>query len=271
MTQNALTGYENEPREYFEPLPALLHSLFYHHERLSGNIQPELHFYLNAFKEAGCRLIELGCGTSLIADHLADYGFQVTGIDLDHTMLSFRNRQVSNTLVQMDMCDLGFQPCFGGALIAHNTLNLLVDETRIRHCLTGLKHVMIPPGILVAHLHIANKNIAYTDSEGIEQKLLQFHIFDLPTGEKIVKESITSQFPEQNVLQIEQRYKYRNFLQPGHNRNYQQVLQLASFTAEKWLTIFTESGFTPVATSSKFSDLQPDSESTLVLTASAYQ
>lgn len=271
MTQDTLTGYEREPREYFEPLPARLHSQFYHHERLSSDIIPELDFYRKTFKEKGSRLLELGCGTSLISSHLADQGFLVTGIDLDHAMLSFHHRQISNSTVQMDMCELGFRPCFGGALIAHNTLNLLVDETRIRQCLAGLKRVLIPPGILVAHLYFADQATGGTDSDNIDQKLLQFHIFDLPTGEKIVKESITSKFPDRHVLQIEQRYKFRDFLQPRLNRNYRQVLELASFTAGKWLSIFAESGFSPVAATSKFSQRQPDSESSLVVTARAYQ
>lgn len=146
MTQDALTGYEHEPREYFEPLPARLHSQYYHYERLSSDIHPELFFYRNAFKENGSRLLELGCGTSLISSYLADHGFRVTGIDLDYAMLSFRHRHTSNASVQMDMCELGFRPCFSGALIAHNTLNLLVDETKIRQCLAGLKRVLIPPG-----------------------------------------------------------------------------------------------------------------------------
>lgn len=282
MSQDALTGYESEPREYFEPLPAHLHSQYYHYERLSNELNHELNYYRTAFNTNCSRLIELGCGTSLITNHLADQGFRATGIDLSREMLSFLPKRILNTTAQMDMCELGFRPCFNGALITHNTLNLLIDETRIKQCLAELKRILIPPGILIAHIYTddtakdsaddtAGNTAENTVAENTQQKLLQFHIFELPTGEKIVKESITCRFPDRKVLQIEQRYKYRNFSQPRLNRNYRQVLELASFTTEKWLTLLTESGFTPVASTSKFSDRQPDSASTLVVTARAYQ
>jgi len=266
MNQDALTtGYEQELREHFEPLPPRLHSEYYHYERLSSDLRPEISFYRSQFTGQCNRLLELGCGTSIIASRLAEHGIDVTGIDLCRAMLSFRPQPIANHTVQMDMCSLGFLPCFDGALIAHNTLNLLADEAKIRQCLRELKHVLISPGMLVCHLYAADLK----DTGAIGGKRLQFHIFDLPTGEKIVKESITNLSADRDVLQIEQRYKYRNFLLPQLNRNYRQALELASFSGSKWLTILSESGFVPVASTSKFSRLQPDSTSTLIVTARA--
>lgn len=266
MNHEELTGYENEPREHFAPLPSHLHSQYYHYERLSIDIQPELDYYRSIFKNNCSRLLELGCGTSIISSHLANLGFHVTGLDLNQEMLSFRPHPIANDTVQMDMCKLGFRPCFDGVLIPQNTLNLLVDESRIRQCLKEVKRILVPPGILAVHLYAGD-----TEPSGeIDKKMLQFHIFDLPTGEKIVKESITSRISDKNILKIEQRYKYRNFKQPAHNRNYRQFLELASFSTTKWLSLLTESGFTPTASVSNFTDTQKNVPSSYIVTARVY-
>jgi len=263
MSESTGSGYEDEPREHFEPLPPHLHSLFYHHERLDGDLDAEYHYYRNAFAPNCRHILELGCGTSLLSSRLAAQGMRVTGIDLDPGMLRLPSGQRTGATAQMDMCDLGFRPCFHGVLIAHNTLNLLVDETRIRYCLASIRQVLIPPSILVAHLHVFD-DLAYPADE---QRMMQFHLYDLPTGEKIVKESITSRSPENNMLHIEQRYKYRNFTHPERNRNYRQYLDLALFTTDQWLSIFEQSGFTPIAQASSFSDADTPSPATLIITA----
>ena len=258
-------GYENEPREQFDPLPPHLHSLYYHYERFSGDLEGEVSFYRAQFAGRCHRILDLGCGTSIISSRLAAHGAQVTGIDLCRDMLAFRPHLPANSKVQMDMRQLGFRRYFDGALIAHNTLNLLVQKSAIKHCLSELRSILIPPGIVVVHLHVADQG----DKADGEQRRLQFQIFELPTGEKIVKESITSHDYSGSTLLVEQRYKYRNFLHPLQNRNYRQVLELASFSADTWFEIICESGFNPIASTSKFSRHQPDSATTLVVTAKA--
>jgi|GEM_PF-2577255 len=128
MSESTGSGYEDEPREHFEPLPPHLHSLFYHHERLDGDLDAEYHYYRNAFAPNCRHILELGCGTSLLSSRLAAQGMRVTGIDLDPGMLRLPSGQRTGATAQMDMCDLGFRPCFHGVLIAHNTLNLLVEK-----------------------------------------------------------------------------------------------------------------------------------------------
>lgn len=265
MSPDEPTGYEDEPREIFEPLPAHLHSTYYHHERLSGSPQPEFEFYGSVFKNRCSRLLELGCGTSLVSGYLADQGFSVTGIDLSRSMLEYQPNPAGVEKVQMDMRTLGFRPCFDGALIPHNTLNLLVDREQIKQCLAEIKRVLLPPGILALQLYAAEE-YAHDD----KKRSLQFLIYDLPGGDKIVKESITGRDPLNAVLNVEQRYKYRNFSRPELNCNYRQILQLASFSSEQWLSLLNESGFTPIESLSRFSGTPKQSNTVLIVTARAY-
>jgi len=258
------TGYEDEPREHFEPLPPHLHSTYYHYERASGNVRPEIAFYRSVFSGPCSRVVELGCGTSIIASELSRGGVHVTGLDRSPAMLQFHPRPIVD-LVQMDMTRLGFRPGFDGAFIAHNTLNLLGDENLIRQCLAEIRRILVPPGLLALHLYSRDGD----SRDDPDRNHLQFHLFDLPTGEKIVKESLTRLSPDRKRLHIEQRYKYRNFSRPERNRNYRQFLDLAAFTPREWLNIITESGFQPLATATGFSSSQNPSSSALIVTARA--
>ncbi len=203
MAGQELTGYEDEPRDHFLPLPPSLQSQLYHYERLNQDLSSECLYYRQQLKDKCSRLLELGCGSCLIADDLHRHGFQVTGIDLSREILRFSRGFSPCSLVQMDVRYLGFRPCFEAALIAQNSLNLLKDKNTISSSLKEIKKVLVPPGLLLAHLY-------YSDSEKIRQpgeKLLQFIVFDHPQGGKIIKETIRSFDPVKKCLTLDQRFK----------------------------------------------------------------
>ncbi len=261
MAASEPTGYEDEPRECFEELPARLHSRFYHYERLALDLDAELRYYLRRLAGRCTRLLELGCGSCLLANELQENGFIVTSIDLDQEMLRISKQSSASQLAQMDMCALGFQPSFEAVLVAQNTLNLLADEIKIKRCLEEIKQVLIPPGLVLAHLYCTEAQQMKRQGEN----LLQFSLYDHPEGGKFIKETIRSFDPDKNALLLEQRFKIRRFSSEHCDKNYRSFLHLAALSRKRWIEIFKEAGFTVEFTFSNFSEDDVSADSTLHL------
>lgn len=257
------TGYEDEPREQFHPLPSDLHHRFYHYERLSHDLHTEQCYYRTRLQGRCRRLLELGCGAGLLANNLQLQGFEVTGIDIDLKALSLSQTTSDCRLLQMDMCELGFKPCFEAALIGQNTLNLLVDENKIRRCLEEIRRVLIPPGLLLVHLYCRDDDHVAESGE----RVMQFCLFDNPEGGKIIKETIRSFEPDQQVLLLEERYKIRHFTPALNDMNYRHHLRLAAISRAGWCELFSSAGFSVESCSSGFSESSLDFGSTLHLVA----
>ncbi len=263
QTDDAI-GYEREPEEHFEPLPAGLAASFY---RLATTHLRDGLYYRSTLTEHRChRILELGCGTGRISDYLTRSGFAVVGIDISPAMLQDSRNQRLAPVVQMDMCRLGFRSRFDAAIIAWNTLNLLGRKAAIRSCLEEVRTVLVPGGLLLLHLFVPDQNLI--DHPG--QRFFQFSLFDLPAGGRLVKETLRSYDPSAHSLSLEERYKLR-FLPNGRaNENYRQYHRLAAYPAADWLDLLHHSGFT-VSTRHTSFDATPyrnNEQSTLLITAS---
>lgn len=260
MISDEPTGYEDEPRETFDQLPADLHSFLYHHERLNHDLSAEINYYQAQLGDGCKKVLELGCGTCLLSSKLEELGFTPIGIDIDRAMLKNAEPAVRGSLVQMDMLALAFHPCFEAALIAQNTLNLLVDANSIHHCLRGIGEILIPGGRVLAHVHCCEK-----DRDNRDNRQLQFMMFDHPDGGRIIKESIRFFDIEQQAVILEQRYKIRRFDSAFPDRNYRTSTTLAALTRRDWVEIFNGAGFSIESTCSDFSGASRTESSTLLL------
>jgi SAM-dependent methyltransferase len=258
-----LTGYEDEPREHFQDLPAELSYLLYHHERLSHDLSAELNYYHAQLHNRCTRLLELGCGTGLLSAHLQRYGYEVTAIDLDRQALSYSADARGRRLVQMDMRALGFRSGFEAVLIGQNTLNLLMNPTEIRGCLKEMHTVLVDSGLLLAHLHCTEPE----QIKKLDARLMQFYIFEHPEGGKIVKETIRSYDQKQHRLNIEQRFKIRRFHKDLPDHNYRHSFSLAALSREEWIELVHSSGFIVESMAYGFQKAAPTSNSTLHLVA----
>lgn len=263
MDAEFLTGYEDEPKECFEDLPAEQGHLLYHYERLTHDLSAELGYYHTQLRGRCSRLLELGCGTGILASRLQSLGYQVTGIDLDRRALRHASGTTNCRLIQMDMCALALKPAFEAALIGQNTLNLLSDQTHIVHCLEEIRRVLVGPGLLLAHLHCSEADQRPREGE----RLMQFALFDHPEGGKIVKETIRSYDPQGRRLDLEQRYKIRRFSSELPDHNYRTFLSLAALSQKEWSELFASAGFILESVSSGFQNGAASSNSALHLVA----
>ena len=258
-----LTGYEDEPREYFKDLPAELSHLLYHYERLSQDLSAELNYYHLQLQDRCSRVLELGCGSGLLSQNLQRLGYEVTGMDIDRSPLLYAAESQMSRLVQMDMRALGFKPGFEAVIIGQNTLNLLADPAEIRSCLREVHKVLIDSGLLLAHLHCAEPE----QLKQLDERLLQFHIFDHPEGGKIIKETIRSYHGNLDRLTLEQRFKIRHFNKDLPDHNYRHSFSLAVFSREEWIEIVDSTGYSIESCTHDFQESAPASQSTLHLVA----
>jgi len=263
MIHSGPTGYEDEPRELFEELPAELHSYLYHHERLNQDLASEISYYQKQLGDRCKKILELGCGTCLLSANLKQRGYDPTGIDIELTMLKNAEPLCHGSLVQMDMGTLAFRPCFEAVVITQNTLNLLVDPAVIGRCLNEIREVLIPPGLIMAHLYCSEeKQVDH------RKRRLQFAMFDHPQGGTIIRESIRSYDTGLNAVTLEQRYKIRRFNKAFADANYRTSSVLAALSRKRWIEIFAEAGFELESTCSDFSGAARSDGPTLHLTAS---
>ncbi|NNK13813.1 MAG: class I SAM-dependent methyltransferase [Desulfofustis sp.] len=257
------SGYEDEPREYFQDLPAKLSHLLYHYERLSHDLSAELNYYHQQLQDRCSRLLELGCGTGLLSTKLQRMGYQVTGMDIDRRALIYLAEMQMYRLAQMDMRALGFSQGFEAVLIGQNTLNLLADPTEIRSCLKEVYRVLVDSGLLLAHLHCTEPD----QVNRLDDRLLQFHIFDHPEGGKIIKETIRHYDKKHRRLNLEQRFKIRRFRRKLPDHNYRHLLSLVALSREQWIELVESAGFVIESWVHGFQKSTPASRSTLHLVA----
>lgn len=260
MLPDEPTGYEDEPRETFAELPAELQSFLYHHERLNQDLAAEINYYTGHLSDRCNKVVELGCGTCLLSSRFERRGYKLTGVDIDRSMLRNAALLPDGGLVQMDMRALAFRRVFEAALLSQNTLNLLIDEQTIRRCLKEIRNILIPPGIIMAHLYCTDR-----EHDRRDDRLLQVVMFDHPHGGKIIKESIRSFDAEQQVVTLEQRYKIRRFNKAVPDHNYRISQPLAALSRERWIEIFNSSGFMIESTASDFSGADSQTRSAVLL------
>ena len=236
-------NYDEEPEDIFQPLPEQLACTFYALEM--DTYTADIDFLIPLLSQPGS-ILELGCGTGRIARRLAETDSSerlVIGIDLSLPMLHLA-RQADRSVAQklcylcMDMTQLAFLIKFAAVLIPYNTLNLLGSEDKIMECLYGCKSCLQPGGRFVVQLFVPGKEF------NRQQKTFQFQIFNRPEGGKLIKEIRKHFLPQTQSVQIEERFRVRPMQAEKANEDWQRIYTIAGFSADRWLTLFSQAGFT---------------------------
>lgn len=123
--------------------------------------EDQLEAYVRLARDASGPVLELACGTGVIALELARQGVRVTGLDISSSMLDvFRGKlemeeQVVRdrvTLVQGDMKDLwnlGLSEQFGTVFVANNSFGYLTSTDAQKQCLVAANGLLVTGGIVV--------------------------------------------------------------------------------------------------------------------------
>ena len=120
--------------------------------------QEQLAMYRSLAGEAGERVIELACGTGIIAIDLARAGFQVTGLDISPEMLAVAREKLAREaagvqlrirLVEGDMKDFKLEGSFDAVFLTSNSFGYLTDLDDQRSCLRAVHDHLRCDGTLV--------------------------------------------------------------------------------------------------------------------------
>lgn len=229
--------YSDEPKDTFQPLTEQLGCQFYNLEM--NSITEDISIYKNLLPSTGS-VLELGCGSGRIADKLATENRVLTGIDLCLQSLTqaIKKENPYARYVCMDMLQLAFINQFTAIIVPYNTLNLLTSKENIFRCLLSCKTVLQSAGQFLAQIYIPpQKLISHA------KKNFQFQIFNLPGGGKLIKEVLKKYIPDNQTLEVEERYRVRPMQDGKANEDWNRVYTIAAFSPESWIQLFTETGF----------------------------
>jgi ubiquinone/menaquinone biosynthesis C-methylase UbiE len=218
---------------------------------------------LRAFYEAtgmgqqNRKLLDVCCGTGVLACHFLQAGYQVTGLDLSESMLGYaRENNMEATVrgqanwVHADATDFQIDDGFGLVLSTFDALNHLLSEDALQACFTCVIRVLKPGGWFIFDLNTRNglrRWEGMTVEERPDYTLLNRGIYDDASGKVLAR--ITG------FLRQEDGY-YERFEELAYN------LVLDMFSVQKYLV---KAGFS-LAYFARLADLSaalinPESES----------
>jgi SAM-dependent methyltransferase len=102
----------------------------------------------------GCRLLDLATGTGSVALEFARAGCIVTGIDLSAPMIEqarqkARNRGLNVQFLVRDLADFDLPPEFDQAVCLYDSLNYMLDPTRLKQAFANARRALKDDGVLI--------------------------------------------------------------------------------------------------------------------------
>lgn len=136
--------------------------------------------YLNKlFKEYGIEdglLLDLGCGTGKLTRAMADYGYDMIGVDYSYEMLDIAKSQSEEAILYLlqDMREFELYGTVRGIYSACDCMNYILEEDELREVFALANNYLDPGGIFVFDINtpykyqelLAENTFAETREEG---------------------------------------------------------------------------------------------------------
>ena len=131
----------------YSTLAEIYHEMYQH----VFDYDVEFQFYDTILKNNNClRILEIGCGSGMLARRFLKKGYDYLGLDLYNEMLDIARREVkSGRFVQGDMRNLTLDAQFDAVLITGRSLAYVIENQGIRDSLKGIYNSLIDNGVLV--------------------------------------------------------------------------------------------------------------------------
>ncbi|HHV45175.1 MAG TPA: class I SAM-dependent methyltransferase [Firmicutes bacterium] len=105
-------------------------------------------------------VLDLACGTGGILLHLAQQGYEMTGVDLSEDMLAVAYEKSSRaglriSLFQQDMRDLQLDRTFDAVICLCDSINYLLSIEEVQQCFAGVYRCLNPGGLFVFDVNTA--------------------------------------------------------------------------------------------------------------------
>ena len=111
-----------------------------HYDSRLSKFTKDISFWIQAAKEWGGPILELGCGTGRVVVPLSREGFQVTGVDLSESMLrearrKSREEELQIEWIKADMRDFDLGRKYRLIILPANTICHLLSREDLEACL----------------------------------------------------------------------------------------------------------------------------------------
>ena len=141
--------------QLYSTLAEIYHEMYQH----VFDYEKEFHFYDAILKTNNCHtILEVGCGSGMLARRFLANGYDYLGLDLYNEMLDIARREVlSDRFIQCDMRNLSFDQQFDAILITGRSLAYVIDNQGIIDTLQGVYKSLKENGLFVFGVFDANQ------------------------------------------------------------------------------------------------------------------
>jgi len=161
---------------------------------VAHHTRPDIQFYVDAARQAGGRVLELGCGTGRVLIPTARAGVEITGLDASPHMLAVCRRRLESEssdirarvhLVQGDMREFSFPRTFRLAMIPFRPFQHLTTVGDQLSCLQSVHRSLADDGLLLFDLF--NPSLEALVNRPIGEETDEEPEFATPDGRRIIR------------------------------------------------------------------------------------
>ena len=140
--------------QLYSTLAKVYHEMYQH----IFDYDKEFQFYDTILKTNNCtKILEIGCGSGMLARRFLENGYDYLGLDLYNEMLDIARSEVkSGRFIQCDMCNMSFEPQFDAVLITGRSIAYVTDNEGIMNTFKGVHQSLISKGLFIFGAFEAN-------------------------------------------------------------------------------------------------------------------
>jgi SAM-dependent methyltransferase len=151
-------------------------------------------FFVDAAKEAGGPVLEVGCGTGRVLIPTAHAGFQIVGLDLSPHMLAVCRERLAHEgtavqsrvqLVQADMRSFGLERTFRLITVPFRPFQHLIRVDEQRGCLQSIRRHLADGGRLI--LDLFNPSLDALVNRQLGEEFGEEPEFVTPDGRRVIR------------------------------------------------------------------------------------
>lgn len=140
--------------QLYSTLARVYHEMYQH----VFDYDKEFEFYDSILKKNKClSVLEVGCGTGMLARRFLKNGYDYLGLDLYNEMLDIARAEIkSDSFVQCDMRKMSFDRIFDSVIITGRSLAYVTENKGVLETLAGVHRSLKDKGLFVFGVFEAN-------------------------------------------------------------------------------------------------------------------